>query len=196
MRREDRRGALQRAPEMGGRGRPPLREERKRIRLAREVYGVPGNRFLLTLCTAARRPIFADPRLACEVFASLRNGPVFHEADVLAACLMPDHLHLLLSVKDANLVDIVNRWKTYSTNLLHKMGVGGPVWQRSFYDHGLRRGEDVAAAAEYVVNNPVRKGLVDKPEDYPCAWHVWAAGGEIGRPPFEFLRAGRGPPLE
>ncbi len=41
------------------------------------------------------------------------------------------------------------------------------MWQRSFFDHALRREEDLRKAAEYVLNNPVRDGLVEDRRDYP-----------------------------
>jgi hypothetical protein len=39
--------------------------------------------------------------------------------------------------------------------------------QRSFYDHLIRKEEDLRQIAEYILNNPVRKGLVQRCEDYP-----------------------------
>jgi REP element-mobilizing transposase RayT len=161
-RASERRGALPRAP------------RRKRIRLSREAYALAGQVFFLTLCTARRRRVFGDARLATRAFESLLHGPLCLEADLLAVCLMPDHLHLLMAPKDTNLVTLVSRWKTYTTNLLHTMGVRGAVWQRSFYDHALRRAEDIKATAEYIVNNPVRKGMVCDWRLYPYAWHAWA----------------------
>jgi hypothetical protein len=57
---------------------------------------------------------------------------------------------------------------------MHRLGWQGPVWQRSFHDHALRSGEDPAQAALYVVNNAVRRGLVDEWQQYPYAWlHAW-----------------------
>ena len=41
------------------------------------------------------------------------------------------------------------------------------LWQQSAYDHVIRKGEDLKAVIQYVVNNPVRKDLVTCPEDYP-----------------------------
>jgi putative transposase len=41
------------------------------------------------------------------------------------------------------------------------------LWQKSYYDHACRRGEDLTAAARYIVRNPVRSGLVDNAADYP-----------------------------
>src|SRR6266436_4544226 len=44
---------------------------------------------------------------------------------------------------------------------------GKTLWQISFFDHILRTAEDLSKTAEYILLNPVRAGLVKRPEDYP-----------------------------
>jgi len=51
-------------------------------------------------------------------------------------------------------------------------GVGGPHWQEGFFDHVLRSDESYAQKWRYVVENPVRAGLVVTAED-------WAYQGEM-----------------
>jgi REP element-mobilizing transposase RayT len=41
------------------------------------------------------------------------------------------------------------------------------LWQKSSYDRVIRYNETVEAAVNYVLNNPIRKGIVDRWEDYP-----------------------------
>jgi len=147
-----------------------MQAQRKRIRLDKEAYAQPDHTFLITICTAQRRPIFANEAYAQAVFKALREGPLVCEAECLAACLMPDHLHLLLVPRRVNLIPLLDRWKAFTTNLLHAMGLKGPVWQRSFYDHILRADEPATEAAGYIVNNPVRQGLVGEWEAYAYAW--------------------------
>jgi len=101
------------------------------------------------------------------------EGPLSKESDLIAVCVMPDHVHLLLAPTSKNLVDLIGKWKSYSTHLIWKKGYKGMVWQRSFYDHALRRDEDLLMVAEYIVCNPVRKGLVEDWRDYPFSWHKW-----------------------
>jgi len=146
------------------------RPRRKRIRLPQDVYALAGQPFFITVCTAQRRHIFAHLRYAEATFTALLAGPLFREAECLAACLMPDHLHLLLTPTDGNLISLLNRWKSFTTNLLHGMGLRGPIWQRSFHDHALRRDEAVTEVAQYIVENPVRHELVPEWQTYPYAW--------------------------
>jgi hypothetical protein len=44
------------------------------------------------------------------------------------------------------------------------------VWQDEFFDHVLRGDESLRETIDYIRQNPVRKGLVDKPEDYQWLW--------------------------
>ena len=40
-------------------------------------------------------------------------------------------------------------------------------WQKSYYDHVLRREDDVVVVARYIVANPVRAGLASAAGEYP-----------------------------
>ncbi|MCP4668970.1 MAG: transposase [Deltaproteobacteria bacterium] len=148
-------------------------KRRKNIRLPRGVYEHPNQIFSVTICTTKRRRLFADPIVAREVVNSLKSGPVAQKSEMYAYCLMPDHLHALISQREGNLIEIVGGWKKYTGNLLRKDGLKGPFWQRSFYDHALRKEEDLIKTAQYMVMNPVRARLVAKWRQYPFSWHRW-----------------------
>ena len=46
----------------------------------------------------------------------------------------------------------------------------GRVWQTESFDHVLRSSESLDAKIAYILNNPVRDGLVNLPADYPWIW--------------------------
>jgi REP element-mobilizing transposase RayT len=82
--------------------------------------------------------------------------------------LMPDHLHALLSFStDADMSSTITAWKHYTATQL------GLRWQRGFFDHRLRREESLREKVDYILQNPVRKGLVAQADDWP---HVWMPG--------------------
>jgi putative transposase len=103
----------------------------------------------------------------------MTTGPIEEKTERYAWCLMPDHLHWLISPKKENLIKTIGQWKSYTGHLLGKVGLTGPCWQRGFYDHALRKEEDIEKVATYIVNNPVRKGLVNNWRDYAYSWHRW-----------------------
>jgi len=61
-----------------------------------------------------------------------------------------------------------------SINLLNESC--GPVWQDESFDHVLRGDESLQETIEYIRQNPVRRGLVEKPEDYRWLWIACGAG--------------------
>ena len=69
--------------------------------------------------------------------------------------LMPDHLHMLVSFgRDQDMSKVVISWKRYVAT---KYQVG---WQRGFFEHRLRGAEILDEKAAYILQNPVRAGLV------------------------------------
>jgi putative transposase len=144
---------------------------RKRIRLPRQEYEVPGRPFFITICAQYRRPLFADRKYANLTFGLLLEGHLATKAELTVVCLMPDHLHLLIAPTERNLLPLLGAWKSFTTKVLHDAGVHGKVWQRSFYDHAVREGDgDVSA---YTLGNPVRAGVIEDSGAYPYAWSAW-----------------------
>jgi hypothetical protein len=45
--------------------------------------------------------------------------------------------------------------------------MNGELWQRSYFEHVMRDDEDTFQVARYILDNPVRAGIVRNPEDYP-----------------------------
>lgn len=88
---------------------------------------------------------------------------------------MPDHLHLLLEgeTEDADLKRLIVLFKQAS-GYNYKKNAGRcysadekpKLWQTSFYDHVLRKDEDLLDVVRYILNNPVRKGLVRNYTEY------------------------------
>jgi len=148
-------------------------QRRKNIRLPKQVYSNLNQIFSITICTNDRRQIFRNETWCKMILESLETGPFGKSTECFAYCLMPDHLHLQIAPRDGNLIDLVNGWKSYTANLLRRHGLKGGCWQRGFYDHALRKDEDIQTVAEYIVNNPVRAGLVRTWKKYPFLWHKW-----------------------
>ncbi len=86
---------------------------------------------------------------------------------IIAYCFMPDHIHILTSGDERiNLIKFVKQFKQI-TGYNFKKATGRRLWQKSFYDHVVRKDENLNSIAEYIFNNPVRKGIVEDYDDYP-----------------------------
>lgn len=78
---------------------------------------------------------------------------------------MPDHLHTLISFsKEQNLTKTIATWKEITAK---KTGIS---WQRDFFDHRLRSAQELQEKEAYILQNPVRKGLVGRAEDWKFLW--------------------------
>ena len=119
-------------------------------------------RCFFTICTADRRPYFANLALGSTVLAELRHVSAATDIAVLAYCLMPDHAHLLLEGRSrlSEPLACVTRWKQ-RTAYHFRRAMGRRLWQEGYYDRILRPHEESIDVAAYVLNNPIRAALAD-----------------------------------
>lgn len=82
--------------------------------------------------------------------------------------LMPHHFHLLITPAiGITLEKAVQLIKGGCSYQLKRAGRTKPgVWQRGFTDRRLRDAEEYQGCREYIHQNPVKAGLVQRPEDY------------------------------
>jgi len=131
--------------------------------------------YFLTVATFQRRPIL-DCSSAAEILrAEWSNALTRHGWSVGRYVIMPDHIHFFArpSDKAKPLSDFLRLWKEWtSKRLIRECDFNNPVWQAEFFDHVLRSDENYGAKWAYVRHNPVRAGLVSKPEDWPWQGEV------------------------
>jgi len=85
-----------------------------------------------------------------------------------AFVVMPDHIHVILTPAGIALERAVQFIKGgFSHAASAETGFKGEVWQRGFSDHRIRDASDYALHLDYIRQNPVRRGLVLRAEDYP-----------------------------
>ena len=145
----------------------PPKPARKRLRLKGFDYSNPSQVYFLTICASEGTSPFLDKDLSSQIIKSLffyRNQKGFR---LYSYCVMPDHFHLVMSPANSlSVSQIVGNLKAYTTKLAQEKGLNGKLWQKSFYDHILRKDESLLKICEYVSANPVRKGLVRRPEEW------------------------------
>ena len=132
----------------------------------------------VTVCTARRRPLLADPDAVSVIERA------WHDARGWAVgryVIMPDHAHLFCA--PAREAITLAQWVRYWRSLVSRRWPypdQQPIWQRDFWDTQLRHGDDYAAKWEYVRNNPVRHGLVDRAGAWPYAGEIEVLEWEDG----------------
>ncbi len=128
------------------------------------------HRYFVTICTDGKQLLFVDDTKVKKILDVLADESRKHGFVVWGYCFMPDHLHLLLEGEgiDADMKAFVKIFKQ-KTGYQHRKEttrITGRLWQPSYYDRVLRGDEDLQGALRYILNNPVRKGLVSHFADY------------------------------
>jgi putative transposase len=130
-----------------------------------ERHNVPVIVFL-TVCTQARKPILTNAAAHEVLQTAWRKARLWLVGRYI---LMPDHAHLFCAPAEfppSALQKWVEYWKSNSARHWHNPK-HAPVWQRHFWDTQLRREENYNEKWQYVVQNPVRAGLVTRADEWP-----------------------------
>ncbi|MCJ7554488.1 MAG: transposase [Ignavibacteriaceae bacterium] len=115
-----------------------------------------------TLCVKDRKELFNQS----EIFNTFESQLIIelkkYECDSYIYLFMPDHVHLLLSGKNHNfdIKKCLDRFKQKTGYWLYNQ-LPEYKWQKDYYDHILRKDEDLIVQTKYILNNPVRAGIVD-----------------------------------
>ena len=92
----------------------------------------------------------------------LRHGFV-----IAGHVLMPEHLHLLTSEPSVSSLAVALQVLKQQTSRKLKSAETSQFWQRRYYDFNVYSGAKTIEKLKYMHRNPVRRGLVAKPEDWP-----------------------------
>ena len=129
----------------------------------------------MTFCTD-RRWILPERVRSIVLGCCLHDNAV--KFDLRVAVVMPDHVHLIFTplvnverMEVRSLAEIMDAIKGASAHKVNKlMGRKGRVWQAESFDHVLRSSESLDAKIAYLLQNPVRTGLVKEWSYYPWLW--------------------------
>jgi putative transposase len=136
-------------------------------RLADEAYDTPHCVVFITICAKSGRAILCTEDCAPIIIDCIRQGCEIHSLDLIAYCVMPDHVHIVVMTRQgSDFLNYLKGFKWATSRRMHQAGIVGKVWQRSYWDRHHRDDDDVTTMIEYVMNNPVRKEPCRRPEDW------------------------------
>ena len=125
-----------------------------------------GSCYFITVCATPKgRNQLATPEIADRIVESFKfnTSRQLWWGDLLL--VMPDHIHALMRFPaEPGIRKSILDWKHFLTRTCKI------EWQRDFFEHRLRDDENHAEKASYIRMNPVRGGLVAKPEEWPFVW--------------------------
>jgi REP element-mobilizing transposase RayT len=144
-----------------------LEIKEKRHRLAKEFYR--GSTWVaLTLCIKNRVELFKIPEIVDTFVHILEEGATKFDCIIPVYCFMPDHQHMIITGRNdgVDLLKAIISYKQKTGFWMSKNKVRAS-WQKDFFDHIIRKEEKLSTHIKYILDNPVRKGLVSDWEDYP-----------------------------
>jgi putative transposase len=158
-------------------------------------YNVAGDAHGLTFNCFHRQPFLGKDRSRKWLIDAIRRAQRLRHFDVWAYCIMPEHFHLLLwpTEPDYEISDILNSIKqsvaksalsfvrkeapTFLKHMADRQPNGKlchRFWQRGGgYDRNFSESKAIYHEIDYIHNNPVRRGLCERREDW-----VWSSAAD------------------
>jgi len=139
-------------------------------------YQTEGNYHFVTFSCYLRLPFLNDDHSRTVFLDILEQTRQRHQFYLFGYVLMPEHVHLLLSEpKLQPLSNTFRALKTQTSKLLK--GSREHFWQRRYYDRNIITQAEFVEKLRYMHRNPVKRGLVEKPEDWPwSSFQHWRTG--------------------
>src|SRR5271169_244 len=127
--------------------------------------------YFVTICTDGKKNLFVKNNDLIEKMIDVLNQTgEKHFFTVWVYCFMLDHLHILVEGINPH-SDLKKFKKDFKQRTAYwysreESSAGNKLWQPGYYDRVLRKEEDTAEVLRYILDNPVRKGLVAHYLDY------------------------------
>jgi REP element-mobilizing transposase RayT len=127
----------------------------------------------LTVCSTKHAPILANQAAMELIIQSWKKADAWH---VGCYVIMPDHIHCFVAPDGSGATPLsrwVQYWKSFVSRKWPWPGQQS-IWQKDFWDRQLRSEESYSEKWNYVRNNPVRHGMVARPEEWPFQGEITA----------------------
>jgi putative transposase len=133
-------------------------------------YQREGHDHFITFSCHERKPYLATPAARNTFLDSLELARKRHRFEVLGYVVMPEHVHLLLSEPpDGPLATALLSIKLSVSKRLTQR----PFWTARYYDFNVFTHNKRVEKLKYMHRNPIARGLVDNPEDWP--WSTYSS---------------------
>jgi putative transposase len=128
--------------------------------------------FFATTKTSDGRCLLQSERNAMLLIDVLRSCVASGKFEVHDFVVMPDHMHLLITVGREMTIEKAMQFIKggFSYRLKRECGYLGEVWQRGFSEVRVMDTASFAAHRTYIANNPVKAGLAEAPGQYPYCY--------------------------
>ena len=97
--------------------------------------------------------------------SSLEKTRVRYKFNVLGYVVMPEHIHLLVTEPEEE--PLAKAMQALKQSVSRQLGRGEPFWQSRYYDFNVYTERKRIEKLRYMHRNPVKRGLVEIPEQWP-----------------------------
>jgi len=160
----------------------------------------------LTFSTYHQLPLFNNDLIKDAFINQLQSSREKLGFHLLAYVVMPEHVHLLIwpnlpehpiskvswQIKRNFAKQVIQRWRELDADILKELKTPEGqtrFWQRGGgYDRNIHSQDEINEKINYIHMNPVRRGLVKRPEDWAWSSAKWYAGIRDGTLPIDDIR--------
>jgi len=129
-------------------------------------WEIPGCVYHVSFPTRWRRKLLSGI-IADYIAVEILKLDSLDDCHLLAWCIMPEHVHLLIQPPDGKISKVVKRVEGRSGK---KFSPYFPdmdkFWEARYWDLRLRSFKQIETECLYIENNPIRRGLCERPEDW------------------------------
>ena len=143
--------------------------------------------FFVTTKTSMGRRLLQSDRFAALFVDVLRKSMAAGRIEVHDFVVMPDHVHLLLSVGEGMSIEKAVQFIKggFSYRVKKELGYNGEVWQRGFSEVQVMGRDSLEQHRRYIASNPERAGLVGRGEEFGWCFEALRKRKAQGlKPPF------------
>jgi putative transposase len=128
-------------------------------------YQHTGDLHFLTFSCYRREPNLRTPQSRNRYQRSLEETRKHYKFNVLGYVVMPEHIHLLVTEPERE--SLATAMQAFKQSVSRHLGSGDPFWQTRYYDFNVRTERKRIEKLRYIHRNPVKRGLVESPEQWP-----------------------------
>ncbi len=128
--------------------------------------------YFVTIGCREKKSFFENKLLKQILVRNIENIEKRFSITVNAYVVMPDHLHLIVTLPEDNsfsLSKIVQVFKSLVAYDFRLKGNKNRIWQRGFYEHVIRNEKDFLEKMNYVLNNPLALEIKKRRADIKSA---------------------------
>ena len=145
-------------------------------------YQLSGESHFVTFTCFHRQPLLQHSTAKRAVESGLERIRRKYRLKVYAYVVMPEHVHLLVSEPEVEILSVAI--KSLKQGVSRRLiGDAEHFWQKRYYDFNVHDDRKFVEKLKYIHRNPVKRGLVGRPEDWEwSSFRHWATGmeGRVG----------------